>query len=199
MQNVLILLYLYISRILKTNMEIVKTPIEGPLVIKPKIFTDDRGYFFESWSKIAFEKEELHLNFVQDNQSLSAKGVLRGLHFQNPPFEQGKLVSVIKGAVLDVVVDIRKESATFGKYFSLILSGENNTSFWIPPGFAHGFLTLEEETIFSYKVTQVYNKESEGGIVWNDQDLNIDWGIESPIVSLKDSESPIFAKISTQF
>ena len=110
MQNVLILLYLYISRILKTNMEIVKTPIEGPLVIKPKIFTDDRGYFFESWSKIAFEKEELHLNFVQDNQSLSAKGVLRGLHFQNPPFAQGKLVSVIKGVVLDVVVDIRKES-----------------------------------------------------------------------------------------
>tara|TARA_B110000014_G_scaffold180976_1_gene130290 strand:+ start:150 stop:692 length:543 start_codon:yes stop_codon:yes gene_type:complete len=180
-------------------MEIVKIPIEGPLVIKPEIFTDDRGYFFESWSKMAFEKEELHLNFVQDNQSLSAKGVLRGLHFQNPPFAQGKLVSVIKGAVLDVVVDIRKESATFGKYFSLILSGENNTSFWIPPGFAHGFLTLEEETIFSYKVTQVYNKESEGGIVWNDQDLNIDWGIESPIVSLKDSESPIFAKISTQF
>ncbi len=180
-------------------MEIVKTPIEGPLVIKPKIFTDDRGYFFESWSKIAFEKEELHLNFVQDNQSLSAKGVLRGLHFQNPPFAQGKLVSVIKGVVLDVVVDIRKESVTFGKYFSITLSGEDNTSFWIPPGFAHGFITLEEDTIFSYKCTEIYNKQSEGSIVWNDKDLNIDWGIENPIVSLKDAESPTFANISTQF
>ena len=180
-------------------MEIVKTPIEGPLVIKPKIFEDDRGCFFESWSKMAFEKEELHLNFVQDNQSLSAKGVLRGLHFQNPPFAQGKLVSVIKGAVLDVVVDIRKESATFGKYFSLVLSGENNTSFWIPPGFAHGFITLEEDTIFFYKCTEVYNKQSEGSIVWNDKDLNIDWRTENPIVSRKDAESPTFANISTKF
>ena len=180
-------------------MEIVKTPIEGLLVIKPKIFTDDRGYFFESWSKVAFEKEGLHLNFVQNNQSLSAKDVLRGLHFQNPPFAQGKLVSVIKGAVLDVVVDIRKNSATFGKHFSLVLSGENKISFWIPPGFAHGFITLEEDTIFSYKCTEVYNKQSEGSIVWNDKDLNIDWGMEDPIVSGKDAESPTFAKLSTQF
>ena len=180
-------------------MEIVKTPIEGLLVIKPKIFADNRGYFFESCSKAAFENEGLHLNFVQDNQSLSAKGVLRGLHFQNPPFAQGKLVSVIKGAVLDVVVDIRKNSATFGKHFSLVLSGENKTSFWIPPGFAHGFITLEEDTIFSYKCTEVYNKQSEGSIVWNDKDLNIDWGMEDPIVSGKDTESPTFAKLSTQF
>ena len=180
-------------------MEIVKTPIEGLLVIKPKIFADNRGYFFESWGKAAFEKEGLHLNFVQDNQSLSAKGVLRGLHFQNPPFAQGKLVSVIKGTVLDVVVDIRKNSATFGKHFSLVLSGENKTSFWIPPGFAHGFITLEEDTIFSYKCTEVYNKQSEGSIVWNDKDLNIDWGMEDPIVSGKDAESPTFAKLSTQF
>ena len=180
-------------------MEIVKTPIEGLLVIKPKIFADDRGYFFESWSKAAFKKEGLHLNFVQDNQSLSVKGVLRGLHFQNPTFAQGKLVSVIKGAVLDVVVDIRKNSATFGKHFSLVLSGENKISFWIPPGFAHGFITLEEDTIFSYKCTEVYNKQSEGSIVWNDKDLNIDWGMEDPIVSGKDAESPTFAKLSTQF
>ena len=180
-------------------MEIVKTPIEGLLVIKPKFFADNRGDFFESCSKAAFEKEGLHLNFVQDNQSLSAKGVLRGLHFQNPPFAQGKLVIVIKGAVLDVVVDIRKNSATFGKHFSLVLSGENKTSFWIPPGFAHGFITLEEDTIFSYKCTEVYNKQSEGSIVWNDKDLNIDWGMEDPIVSGKDAESPAFTRLSTQF
>ena len=180
-------------------MEIVKTPIEGLLVIKPKIFTDDRGYFFESWSKVAFEKEGLHLNFVQNNQSLSAKDVLRGLHFQNPPFAQGKLVSVIKGAVLDVVVDIRKNSATFGKHFSLVLTGENKTSFWIPPGFAHGFITLEEDTIFSYKCTEVYNKQSEGSIMWNDKDLNIDWGIENPNVSEKDTIANTFAQLKSKF
>ena len=180
-------------------MEIVKTPIEGLLVIKPKIFTDDRGYFFESWSKVAFEKEGLHLNFVQNNQSLSAKDVLRGLHFQNPPFAQGKLVSVIKGAVLDVVVDIRKNSATFGKHFSLVLTGENKTSFWIPPGFAHGFITLEEDTIFSYKCTEVYNKQSEGSIMWNDKDLNIDWGIENPNVSEKDAIANTFAQLQSKF
>jgi len=180
-------------------MEIVKTPIEGLLVIKPKIFTDDRGYFFESWSKVAFEKEGLHLNFVQNNQSLSAKDVLRGLHFQNPPFAQGKLVSVIKGAVLDVVVDIRKNSATFGKHFSLVLTGENKTSFWIPPGFAHGFITLEEDTIFSYKCTEVYNKQSEGSIMWNDKDLNIDWGIENPNVSEKDAIANTFAQLQSRF
>ena len=180
-------------------MEIVKTPIEGLLVIKPKIFTDDRGYFFESWSKVAFEKEGLHLNFVQNNQSLSAKDVLRGLHFQNPPFAQGKLVSVIKGAVLDVVVDIRKNSATFGKHFSLVLTGENKTSFWIPPGFAHGFITLEEDTIFSYKCTEVYNKQSEGSIMWNDKYLNIDWGIENPNVSEKDAIANTFAQLQSKF
>ena len=180
-------------------MEIVKTPIEGLLVIKPKIFTDDRGYFFESWSKQSFAKVGLDLDFVQDNQSLSGKGVLRGLHFQNPPFAQGKLVSVIKGAVLDVVVDIRKNSATFGKHFSLVLSGENKISFWIPPGFAHGFITLEEDTIFSYKCTEVYNKQSEGSIMWNDKDLNIDWGIENPNVSEKDAIANTFAQLQSKF
>lgn len=180
-------------------MNIIKTPIEGPLVIESKIFSDDRGHFFESWSKAAFEKEGLSINFVQDNQSFSSKGVLRGMHFQNPPFAQGKLVRVIVGAVLDVVVDIRKHSATYGKHFSIVLSGENKTSFWIPPGFAHGFLTLEEATIFSYKVTRVYNKESENGIVWNDKDLNIDWGMENPIVSEKDAEAPTLAMLNTQF
>ena len=199
MQNTLIALYLYISKILKTIMEIVKTPLEGLLVIKPKIFTDDRGHFFESWSKVAFEKEGLDINFVQDNQSLSAKGVLRGLHFQNPPFAQGKLVSVIIGVVMDVAVDIRKSSTTFGQHFSVVLSGENKTSLWIPPGFAHGFITLKDNTIFTYKCTEAYDKESEGSILWNDKDLNIDWGMENPIVSGKDAESPTFAKLSTQF
>ena len=180
-------------------MVIVKTPIEGLLVIKPKIFADDRGYFFESWGKAAFEKEGLHLNFVQDNQSLSAKGVLRGLHFQNPPFAQGKLVSVIKGAVLDVVVDIRKNSTTFGKHFSLVLSGENKISFWIPPGFAHGFITLEEDTIFSYKCTEVYNKESEGALLWNDKDLNINWKVNDPLVSEKDLVAGNFKNFVSKF
>ena len=180
-------------------MEIVKTPLEGLLVIKPKIFTDDRGHFFESWSKAAFEKEGLDINFVQDNQSLSAKGVLRGLHFQNPPFAQGKLVSVIIGVVMDVAVDIRKSSTTFGQHFSVVLSGENKTSLWIPPGFAHGFITLKDNTIFTYKCTEAYDKESEGSILWNDKDLNIDWGMENPIVSGKDAESPTFEKLSTQF
>jgi dTDP-4-dehydrorhamnose 3,5-epimerase len=180
-------------------MEIIKTPIEGILVIKPKIFADDRGHFFENWSKEAFEKEGLNLNFVQDNQSLSAKGVLRGLHFQNPPFAQGKLVRVISGSVLDVAVDIRKNSSTYGKHFSIILSGKNKTSFWIPPGFAHGFLNLEEDTIFTYKCTEVYNKQAEGAIVWNDKDLNIDWGLNSPIVSNKDQEAPLFSELKTNF
>ncbi len=180
-------------------MEVIKTHIKDLLVIKPKVFADDRGHFFETWSKAAFEKEGLDLNFVQDNQSLSAKGVLRGLHFQNPPFAQGKLVRVIKGAVMDVAVDIRKNSATYGQYFSLVLSGENKTSFWIPPGFAHGFITLEEGTIFTYKCTGVYNKESEGSILWRDKDLNIDWGVEKPIVSDKDGESPTFTTLNSQF
>ena len=180
-------------------MEIVKTSLEGLLVIKPKIFADDRGHFFESWSKAAFEKEGLDINFVQDNQSLSAKGVLRGLHFQNPPFAQGKLVSVIIGVVMDVAVDIRKNSVTYGQHFSVVLSGKNKTSFWIPPGFAHGFITLEDNTIFTYKCTGVYNKESEGSILWNDKDLNIDWGWDSPIVSDKDQDSPSFADLKTNF
>ena len=142
-------------------MEVIKTTLEGLLVINPKIFRDERGHFFESWSKESFAKNGLHLDFVQDNQSLSSKGVLRGLHFQNPPFAQGKLVRVIKGSVLDVVVDIRKESSTYGQHFSIELNEENKTNFWIPAGFAHGFITLEDETIFTYKCTGVYNSASE--------------------------------------
>jgi len=180
-------------------MEVIKTPIEGLLVIKPRIFEDDRGYFFESWSKDSFLKVGLDLDFVQDNQSLSQKGVLRGLHFQNPPFAQGKLVRVIKGAVVDVAVDIRKNSPTYGQHFAVELSEENKTVFWIPPGFAHGFVTLKDDTIFTYKCTGVYNKESEGALIWNDEDLNIDWRVVNPLVSDKDMVAGNFNNFTTQF
>jgi len=180
-------------------MEIIKAPIEGLLVINPKIFGDDRGYFFESWSEESFAKNDLDLDFVQDNQSLSSKGVLRGLHFQNPPFAQGKLVRVIKGAVLDVVVDIRKESATYGQHFSIELNEENKTIFWIPPGFAHGFITLEDDTIFTYKCTGVYNSASEEALLWSDKDLNIDWGAIEPLVSDKDLVAGSFKNFKSQF
>ena len=180
-------------------MEIIKPPIEGLLLIKPNIFGDDRGYFFESWSKDIFVKNGLDFEFVQDNESLSGKGVLRGLHFQNPPFAQGKLVRVIKGRVLDVAVDIRKESQTYGQYFSVELSEENKTIFWIPPGFAHGFIALEDDTIFTYKCTGVYNAESEGSLLWNDTDLNIDWRINTPLVSDKDLLAGGFKNFESQF
>ena len=180
-------------------MEIIKTPIEGLLVINPKIFGDDRGYFFESWSEESFAKNGLDLDFVQDNQSLSSKGVLRGLHFQNPPFAQGKLVRVIKCAVLDIVVDIRKESATYGQHFSIELNEENKTIFWIPPGFAHGFITLEDDTIFTYKCTGVYNSASEEALLWSDKDLNIDWGAIKPLVSDKDLVAGSFKNFKSQF
>ena len=180
-------------------MEIIKPPIEGLLVINPKIFGDDRGYFFECWSEESFVKNGLDLDFVQDNQSLSSKGVLRGLHFQNPPFAQGKLVRVIKGAVLDVVVDIRKESATYGQHFSIELNEENKTIFWIPPGFAHGFITLEDDTIVTYKCTGVYNSASEEALLWSDKDLNIDWGAIKPLVSDKDLVAGSFKNFKSQF
>ena len=180
-------------------MEVIKTPIEGLLVIKPRIFEDDRGHFFESWRNDSFKNIGLDLNFVQDNQSLSHKGVLRGLHFQNPPFAQGKLVRVIKGAVVDVAVDIRKNSPTYGQHFAVELSEENKTVFWIPPGFAHGFVTLKDDTIFTYKCTVVYNKESEGALIWNDEDLNIDWRVENPLVSDKDMVAGNFNNFTTQF
>ena len=180
-------------------MKIIKTPIEGLLVIHPNVFEDQRGYFFEIWSKQVFKNIGLGVDFVQDNQSLSQKGVLRGLHFQNPPFSQGKLVRVIKGRVLDVAVDIRKSSLTYGQHFSIELSEDNKTMFWLPPGFAHGFLTLEDNTIFTYKCTGFYNKESEGALLWSDKDLKIDWGIDSPIVSKKDQAAPKFSNLLSQF
>ncbi len=167
-------------------MEINKTPIDGLLVIKPSVFKDTRGYFFEPYNKQRFFDAGITHEFVQDNQSYSHLGALRGLHFQAPPFEQGKLVRVITGAVLDVVVDIRKTSATYGQHFAVELTEENMLQFWIPPGFAHGFATLKDNTIFEYKCTNFYNKASEGGIIWNDPTLKINWGLQNPIVSDKD-------------
>ena len=169
-------------------MKFLETEFRGLFIIEPKIFEDERGYFFESWSRKIFENNCIDIDFVQDNQSLSVRNVLRGLHFQAPPYAQGKLVRVIKGSVLDIVVDIRKGSPTFGKHFKIELSEKNKIQFYIPPGFAHGFLTLEDQTIFSYKCTDYYNKESEGTILWNDPELMIDWRTSNPIVSDKDNK-----------
>ena len=173
-------------------MEIIKTNIEGVVIIEPRIFKDDRGYLFESFSQREFEEKVCKTTFVQDNESKSSYGVLRGLHFQKPPFAQSKLVRVIKGAVLDVAVDIRKGSLTFGQYVSVELTGENHRQFFIPRGFAHGFSVLSEEVIFQYKCDNFYSPQSEGAIAWNDPDLNIDWRIpaEKVVLSEKDSKHP---------
>ena len=180
-------------------MEIIKTPLEGLLIIKPDVFEDDRGYFFESFNQDKFLKAGLDLNFLQDNESKSKKRVLRGLHFQAPPFAQGKLVRVMRGSVLDVAVDIRKDSPTYGKWESIVLSGKNKWMYWIPAGFAHGFATLEDDTIFFYKCTNVYNKPAEGRILWNDPELKINWGIDEPVISDKDKISPLFREFVSPF
>ena len=181
------------------NMELVKTSIDGLLIIRPDVFKDERGYFFESYNKERFAKAGLNMDFVQDNESKSDKGVLRGLHFQKPPYAQGKLVRVIKGSVMDVAVDLRKGSPTYGKWESVVLTEENKLQFWIPEGFAHGFVALEDNTIFNYKCTNVYNKESEGSILWNDPDINISWNIDNPILSEKDKISPLFKNFKSPF
>ena len=173
-------------------MEVIKTNIEGVIIVEPRIFKDGRGYFFESFSQREFEEKVCKTTFVQDNESKSSYGVVRGLHFQKPPFAQSKLVRVIKGAVLDVAVDIRKDSPTFGQYVSVELTGENHRQFFIPRGFAHGFSVLSEEVIFQYKCDNFYSPQSEVAIAWNDSDLNIDWRIpvEEVVLSEKDSKHP---------
>lgn len=181
-------------------MVVEKTNIEGVLVIHPGIFGDERGYFLESFNSLIFEeKTQLLVDFVQDNESKSKKGVLRGLHFQRPPFAQGKLVRVVKGRVLDVVLDIRKSSKTYGQFFSISLDGIEKKQLWIPPGLAHGFVCLEDDTIFAYKCTEYYNPSSEGCILWNDQNLNINWGISNPIISEKDSKGVSFSGFDSPF
>lgn len=177
-----------------TFMHIRETSISGLVEIFPRVFEDDRGMFFESFNKQVFENLGLPTHFVQDNQSFSKKGVVRGLHFQNAPFAQGKLVRVISGVVLDVAVDIRPDSPTFGQYEIFELRGDKNNFAYVPEGFAHGFVAMED-SIFSYKCTNVYNKESESGIVWNDPDLGIDWGIANPLVSEKDLILPTFKSL----
>lgn len=171
----------------------------GPVIIEPKVFADSRGYFFESYNDLLCERLGISSAFCQDNESFSSRHVLRGLHFQNPPYEQGKLVRVVLGSVLDVVVDIRKNSPELGKTFSIELNSENKKMLWIPPGFAHGFITLSDNTIFLYKCTKSYNKESESGIIWNDKTLNIDWGIQNPLVSEKDLLLPEFSHAYSLF
>jgi dTDP-4-dehydrorhamnose 3,5-epimerase len=180
-------------------LEFKKTHIAGPLVIQPKVFGDARGYFFESFSSRMFDQQGISEDFVQDNQSLSNKGILRGLHFQAPPFAQSKLIRVIKGAVLDVIVDIRNGSPTYGEHFALELNEENFTMLYIPKGFAHGFYTMEDATIFSYKCSEFYEPKSEGGIMWNDPDLKIDWGVENPLLSEKDKNYIPFKDFKTPF
>lgn len=173
------------------RMEVIKTEIEGVVIIEPRIFKDDRGYFYESFSQREFQEKVCRTTFVQDNQSMSTYGVVRGLHFQKPPYSQSKLVRCIKGAVLDVAVDIRKGSPTFGKHVAVELTGENHRQFFIPRGFAHGFAVLSDQAIFQYKCDNFYNKESEGAIAWDDPELAIDWRIPAPsiILSEKDRQS----------
>lgn len=182
-------------------MNIIKTPIKDLLILEPKIWKDDRGYFFESYNQKTFKSLGIDADFVQDNQSFSQTGTLRGLHAQAKPFAQGKLVRVIQGKVLDVAVDIRTDSPTFGQYFSVELTGENFKMLWIPPGFLHGFVTLEDQTIFSYKVSGFYDKASEIGVKWDDKDLNIDWKIphETAILSEKDKVLGSFKDLKTHF
>lgn len=180
-------------------MEVIKTELEGLLIIKPKVLADERGYFFESYNEDAYHKAGINHIFLQDNISKSKKGTIRGLHYQVGDKAQGKLCKVIYGKVLDVAVDIRFGSPTFGKYFSSELSEENHTQLWIPPGFAHGFSVLSDEAIFSYKCTALFSKEHERAILFNDSSLNINWKVENPIVSEKDLKAPILKNIQKDF
>lgn len=183
-------------RFKRPAMQLIKTELDGPLVLVPRIFGDDRGYFFESFSERDFERETglAGIRFVQDNESFSGKGVLRGLHFQKGAFAQAKLVRVVRGAVQDVAVDLRPDSPTFGRWVSVLLTGENKHCFYIPKGFAHGFLVLEHDTIFQYKCDAFYEPSAEGSIRWNDPDLNIEWMDLGGDVRLseKDQRAPLW-------
>lgn len=182
-------------------MNFSKATIKGIVVIKPTVFNDQRGYFLESFNKNDFEKAIGKVSFVQDNESKSSKGVLRGLHYQNPPFAQSKLVRCLEGKVLDIAVDIRKDSPTYGSYHSAILSGENKKQIYIPKGFAHGFVVLSDTAVFAYKVDNSYAKEYEAGIKWDDNELGIKWGLEKNeiIVSEKDELLTLFSELKSPF
>ncbi len=179
-------------------MIIETTSLKDLLLLTPQVYIDDRGYFMESYNKMRIGKM-IKNDFVQDNESLSRKNVLRGLHLQLPPHAQAKLIRVIKGSILDVAVDLRKNSDTFGEHFKHVLSGENKKQLYIPEGFAHGFLTLEDDTLINYKCSNYYHAESESSILWNDPDLNIDWGIQNPILAEKDRYAEKFITFENPF
>ena len=182
-------------------MNLVKTKLDGLVVLKPTVFKDNRGYFMESYNQKNINKLLGNVNFVQDNESESSRGVLRGLHFQKPPYTQAKLVRCLKGSVLDVVLDLRKDSKTYGIFETISLTEENKKQLFIPKGFAHGFIVLSKSAIFSYKVDNYYNPDSESGVLWSDLDLNIDWKINKNeiIVSEKDKNLPTFNEIINPF
>lgn len=182
-------------------MEIIKTDIEGLIIIKPQIFKDSRGYFFESFSQREFNEKVTPIQFVQDNESYSSYGVMRGLHFQKPPYSQSKLVRCVKGSVLDVAIDIRKGSPTYGKHVAVELSAENHLQFFIPKGFAHGYAVLSKEAIFQYKCDEFYTPQSEGGIQLMDESLGINWPIsaDDAILSDKDKKYPKLSEIISDF
>ncbi len=182
-------------------MKMTRTDIEGLVVIEPRVFGDSRGYFFESFSQREFEKEVGQVRFVQDNESKSSYGVVRGLHFQKPPHTQSKLVRVVKGRVLDVAVDLRRDSKTYGKYFSVELTEDNHLQLFIPKGFAHGFAVLSDEAVFQYKCDEFYAPESEGAIAWDDPDIGVDWQIpeDKVILSEKDKKHPAFKDLDVLF
>lgn len=182
-------------------MNVIKTKIEGLVIIEPKVFFDGRGYFFESFSQQRFNELVAPVTFVQDNESKSSYGVLRGLHFQKPPFAQSKLVRVVKGKVLDVAVDLRRNSPTFGQYEAVLLTEENKRQFFVPRGFAHGFAVLSEEAIFQYKCDNYYAPQSEDSVLWNDPAIGIDWQLpaESVLLSDKDKKSPLLSDLEPIF
>ena len=182
-------------------MKFTNTRISDVIIIEPNVYEDGRGYFFESYNKKKFEEVVGKISFVQDNESKSSKGVLRGLHFQKPPFAQAKLVRCIQGRVIDVVVDIRKESSTYGMHVSVELSAENKKQLFVPRGFAHGFLVLSDSATFAYKVDNTYAPDYDAGIQWKDKELNIQWGMEDSevIVSEKDAKLPFFSKLESPF
>lgn len=179
-------------------MKLIKTNFKDLLIIEPVVFKDTRGYFLESYHKEKLDKF-INLDFVQDNESCSEKNVLRGLHFQKPPFAQAKLIRVIQGAILDVVVDIRKDSETFGQHFIIELNQDNKTQLFVPVGFAHGFVTLKDDTIINYKCSQFYNPKSEVSLLWNDKTLNINWSVENPNLSDKDKNGLNFKNFNSPF
>tara|TARA_B110000046_G_C12804540_1_gene318630 strand:+ start:147 stop:695 length:549 start_codon:yes stop_codon:yes gene_type:complete len=182
-------------------MKFIETKISDVIIIEPTVFGDSRGYFLESYNQKKFEEVVGKTSFVQDNESKSSKGVLRGLHFQKPPFEQAKLVRCIDGEVLDIAVDIRKNSKTYGKHVAVILSGENKRQLFLPSGFAHGFLVLSDSATFAYKVDNIYAPDHDAGISWNDPSLSIDWGIDESdlIISEKDKNLCFFSELNSPF